>query len=461
MSKIKFGTDGWRAITDKDFNDKNVEKVSLAIAKYISDNFSMTKPVLIGFDPRIKAEYFAKLSAEVFRKAGFNVYLSDKVVATPVLAFSARKKNACAVMFTASHNPPEYLGMKFIPDYAGPATDEITSELVANIDKKFEFKDGGYIHMESFDNAYIPHIEQLINFDIIKKRKMKVNYDALFGAAGHLFTSLLLKHHVAFNVKNIIFDGKFGGKLPEPAEKFLTELKEQCKETKLIGFSNDGDGDRFAVIDEDGNFVTANEVITILLKHLKEHKKYRGKLVKTVAGSLMLDLYAKKHNIDVVETPVGFKWVGKAMRENDIIIGGEESGGLSIKGHIPEKDGILANLLILEAVAASKKTLVQLRQEIKDEIGCGFINKRNDVKLESDELVKKAMEQLEKAEKIGRNKIVRKNKADGIKLYLSDNVTSILVRKSGTEPLLRIYCETDDAKKAERIFKSVDKIINK
>lgn len=459
MSDIKFGTDGWRAVVGKDFNDENVIKTSKAIAKYILDKFGRQKSVLIGFDPRFKAEYFAKLSAEIFRKAGLYVYLSKKVVATPVLAYSAKLKNACAVMFTASHNPPEYLGMKFIPDYAGPATDEITSEIVANIDKKVPQTEKGYFDTVSFDEDYIKHIEHIIDFKKIAAKKIKVNYDALFGAAGHIFTRILLRHHIAFTLKNIIFDGNFGGKLPEPAERFLTELKEKCKETKNIGFSNDGDGDRFAVIDENGDFVTANEVIAILLKHLKTNKKVKGKLVKTVAGSLMLEILAKKNDIEVVETPVGFKWVGKAMRENQVIIGGEESGGLSINSHIPEKDGILANLLMIEAVAYSGKTVAGLRKEIQKEAGCKFINKRNDVKLENADLVKKALEKLSEADKIGSRKIVRKNNADGIKLYLKDGVTSILVRKSGTEPLLRIYCESDDEKKIESIFKAINKII--
>lgn len=459
MSEIKFGTDGWRAVTDKDFNEKNVTRATKAIAKYILDNFGLQKPVLIGYDPRFKADYFAKKAAEIFKNIGFNVYLTEKVVATPVIAYSAKYRNACAVMFTASHNPPEYLGMKFIPDYAGPATTEITSEIVANLDKEVPEKDNGYINYVNFDSVYIEHIEHLIDFDKIAASNFKINYDALFGAAGHLFTKLLLKHHVQFTLKNIIFDGNFGGKMPEPAEKFLTELKEKCKETGNIGFSNDGDGDRFAVIDENGEYVTANEVISILLKHLSVNKKIKGKLVKTVSGSLMLDIYAKKNNIEVIETPVGFKWVGKAMRENKIILGGEDSGGLSINGHIPEKDGILANLLILEAVAYSKKSVAELKKDIAKEVGCSFINKRNDAKLENDEMVKSAIEKLENAEKISTFKIVRKSNLDGIKLYLDDEVTSILVRKSGTEPLLRVYCESDSDKKITKIFKAVDKLI--
>lgn len=459
MSEIKFGTDGWRAVIDKDFTDENVERASYAIAKYILDNFGIEKKVIIGFDPRLKADYFAKLSANIFKTVGFKVLLSEKVVPTPVLAYSAKFQNACAIMFTASHNPPEYLGMKFIPDYAGPATNEITAEIVSNIDKEVKIQPTGSIETFNFVPDYIEHIEKLVDLKKIALSGIKVNYDALHGADGVVLVDIFKKYGIPCEATNLNYDPNFGGKLPEPAEKFLGDLKEKCKNTKNVGFSNDGDGDRFALVDENGSFVTANEVIAILLKHLKINKKVTGKLVKTVAGSLMLDIYAKNLGVEVVETPVGFKWVGEAMRKHETIIGGEESGGLSVNGHIPEKDGIIAILLICEAMAYTGKTAVELRKEIVDEAGCIFINKRNDVKLSSDELVKSALEKLKTAEKIGDFVIVRKNYADGIKLYLNDEITSILVRKSGTEPLLRIYFESDSNEKIQNLIEKVDELI--
>ena len=459
MSEIKFGTDGWRAIIDKDFTDKNVTRASYAIAKYVLDNFGIEKKIIIGFDPRLKADYFAKLCADVFKTVGFKVLLSEKVVPTPVLAYSAKHQNACAIMFTASHNPPEYLGMKFIPDYAGPATNEITSEIVANIDKEVTTKDCGSIETFNFVPDYIEHIEKLVDLKKIAETGLKVNYDALHGADGLVLVDLFKKYGIPCDATNLNYDPNFGGKLPEPAERFLGELKETCKATGHIGFSNDGDGDRFALVDENGKFVSANEVIAILLKHLKVNKKVTGEFRNAGGGSLMLDSYAKNLGVEVVETPVGFKWVGEAMRKHETIIGGEESGGLSVKGHIPEKDGIIAILLICEAVAYTGKSAVELRKEIVDEAGCLFINKRNDVKLSSDELVKSALEKLKSVQNIGDFKIVRKNDADGIKLYLDDEVTSILVRKSGTEPLLRIYFESDSNEKIQDIIGKVDELI--
>ena len=227
MSDIKFGTDGWRAIIDKDFTDENVKRASFAIAKYVYDNFGLEKPVLVGYDPRLKADYFANMCAKIFESVGFNVFLSEKVVPTPVLAYSAKFKNACAIMFTASHNPPEYLGMKFIPDYAGPATNEITSEIVENIDKEVALNEGGSVSLVSFDEDYIAHIEKLIDFEKIKAAGLKVNYDALHGADGRIFTHLLEKYGVKCDASNMNYDPNFGGKLPEPAEKFLGELKEK------------------------------------------------------------------------------------------------------------------------------------------------------------------------------------------------------------------------------------------
>jgi phosphomannomutase len=222
-----------------------------------------------------------------------------------------------------------------------------------------------------------------------------------------------------------------------------------------IAFANDGDADRFGVIDENGDYVTPNEIMAILLMHLKQNKGYDGCFVKTVAGSLMLDIVCKKLGIDIVETPVGFKHVGEAMRKYNPIIAGEESGGLSIQGHIPEKDGILANLLILEAMAYENKSLLQLRKDLSAFVGCSFINTRVDKKLENVEEVKSALENFSALDEITGMKISKKDFKDGVKLYLEDNKTWILVRPSGTEPLLRIYIESDLDEKIRKITEVV------
>lgn len=460
MANIKFGTDGWRAITNKDFTYANVTKVAFAIAKYTFDNFGINKKILIGYDPRNMADRFAFFTAELLAKLGFEVVLSDKIVATPVLAYAAKYYNANSIMFTASHNPPEYLGMKFIPDYAGPATDEITKEIVNNINcdlSRYNFPSKA-IKRESFDEIYVAHIKPIIDFEKIKESKIKVNYDGLHGAASALFAKILKMSDIEFTSMNLDPDPNFGGKMPEPREKCLPELKKLCQESGNIGLSNDGDGDRFGAFNENGEFVTPNEIIAILLKHLVINKKYTGSLVKTVGASTMHDIFAKKLNVDIIETAVGFKWVGQAMRENDVIIGGEESGGLSIKGHIPEKDGILANLLIMEAMACSNKSLVELQKEIDEIVGHKFINQRVDLKLESIKEQEAIIDKFKHVEEIYPLKIKSKNTLDGLKLYLEDGLSWILIRKSGTEPLLRIYFESDSMDKLNQLKESVDKI---
>ncbi len=363
-------------------------------------------------------------------------------------------------MFTASHNPPEYLGMKFIPDYAGPATDEITREIVNNIDADISSHKFNPKHhsQDIFDSIYVEHIKTVIDFEKLEKSNIKLNYDGLHGAASDLFSKILTELNLDFTPMNLDPDPNFGGKMPEPKEKYLPELKDLCIKTKNIGLSNDGDGDRFGAFNERGEFVTPNEIIAILLKHLVKNKNCSGKLVKTVGASTMHDIFAQKLNIDVIETPVGFKWVGQAMRENDVIIGGEESGGLSIKCHIPEKDGILANLLILEAMAYNNKKLYELQDEIHQTVGCKFINTRVDLELESIEEQEAIIDKFRKVEEIKPFKIKSKNSMDGLKLYLEDGLSWILIRKSGTEPLLRIYLESDSKNKLEELKKSVDQI---
>ncbi len=460
MANIKFGTDGWRAIVGKDFTHENVQKVTLAIAKYQYDNFGSDKKIIIGYDPRNMAREFAVFTAKILAKCGFDVVLSSQIVATPVLAYAAKYYNANAIMFTASHNPPQYLGMKFIPDYAGPATDEITKEIVKNIDadlSKYNFKPKNFKET-AFDNIYFEHLKTIIDFDKIKESKIEVNYDGLHGAASALFTEILDSYGIKYTSMNLNPDPTFGGKMPEPKEKYLPELKALCKETGNIGLSNDGDGDRFGAFNEKGEFVTPNEIIAILLNHLVANKKYTGKLVKTVGASTMHDLYAKYLDIEVIETAVGFKWVGQAMRENDVIIGGEESGGLSIKGHIPEKDGIIANLLIIESMAYSNKKLFELQEELHKTVGCRFVNTRVDLELESIEEQEEIIDRFRNITEIGPLKIKNTNSLDGLKLYLDDDLSWILIRKSGTEPLLRIYFESDSNEKIEQLKESVNKI---
>lgn len=461
-TSIKFGTDGWRAIVGKEFNHNNVEIVTKAIAKYILKTVGVEKPLIIGYDPRNMAKEFACFSAEILSKAGFKVFLSNEVVPTPVVAYNAKFLKANAMMFTASHNPPEYLGIKFIPEYAGPATSEITNAIVENIKNidEISFNPEKIYEVEeiSFKDSYFEHIEKIINFEKIKEYFTRedddgeIIYDGLYSASIGYFDELLKRNGISCEKLHMEYDVNFGGGMPEPKAKYLHELIELISlRTNAIGLSNDGDGDRFGVINEKAEYVTPNEIIALLLGHLIKNKGYQGKLVKTVGASQMLDIIAEQYDVDVIETPVGFKWVGEAMREYDTIIGGEESGGLSIKGHIPEKDGILADLLVLEMIAYEERPMWELQEELKQKAGCSFINKRVDVKLQDQTQLNILMDKYSELETVADFEILAKDTKDGVKYYLDDEKTWVLIRPSGTEPLLRIYFESDEQSKIEKL----------
>lgn len=458
MTNIKFGTDGWRAILNKDFTYENTDKVINGIASYIYKESKFDKKIIIGYDPRNKADTFAFYIAKKLSAFGFDVEVSSKIIATPVLAYSALEENAYAIMLTASHNPPEYLGIKFIPPYGGPAEDYMVKEITNNLEIEFEHKNNPKTYKKvSFEDKYIEHIENIINLKKIKDSNIKINYDGHHGAAGHLFKSILDKYGIENNSQNLERDINFGGYMPDPKEKYLPQLKALCKENRLIGLSNDGDGDRFGVFDENGRFISANDIIAMLLNHLVTNKNYSGKLAKTVGASSMLNLYADKKDIEVIETPVGFKWLGSTMRKEDIIIAGEESGGLSIKGHIPEKDGILANLLIMEMMAYENKKLCEIHKDFLSELNKKFINDRIDLKLESKDKQEEIINKFKTYSQIGEYKITDSNTMDGLKIYLEDG-SWILIRKSGTEPLLRIYVESDKEEKIQELEKIIKQL---
>ncbi len=460
MAKIKFGTDGWRAIVGEDFTKENVAIVTKAIAKYVLETFGIDKKIIIGYDPRNMADKFSLQCAEMLTNIGFDVLYSDEIVPTPVLAYNAKFLNACAIMFTASHNPPEYLGIKFIPDYAGPATSDITDKIVANLGQDVEVQRDGYFVTEDFQPDYNDHLEKLIDYNKIKSLKTNIIYDGFYSASIGYFDKLLEKHGIKFETMNMFHDTNFGGGMPDPKPKYLQDLIEKVKaEPNSIGLANDGDADRFGVINENGEYVSPNEIIAILLMHLTKNKGYKGSIVKTVGASLLLNKVAEKLGVEVIETAVGFKHVGEAMRKYNPIIGGEESGGLSIQGHIPEKDGLLANSLVLEAMAYENKSLVELQKDLYDFVGCRFYNDRVDKKLNNTEEIKPILEKARSLSSVGKYNIIKTDTKDGVKIYLDDNTSWILVRPSGTEPLLRIYFESDTPEKISELEKEIADIL--
>ena len=460
MANIKFGTDGWRAIVDKDFTPENVEIVTKAIGKYVFDSFGLGKKILVGYDPREKAKEFAQQCVNILTCHGFHVILSKHVIPTPVLAYGSKLYNACSIMFTASHNPPQYLGIKFIPDYAGPATTKITDAIVSNLGKEIcieEKKCKGKTEEFCFRTCYFKHLKEIINFEAIKTLKTNIIFDGLYAATIGYFDWILDELGILYQSLHMNFDPNFGGGMPEPKPKFLKELITKVKlQPNSIGLANDGDGDRFGIINEKGEYVTPNEVFGILFLYLKQVKKLNGPVIKTVSVSGLIEKIAEKLNVEIIETPVGFKYVGEMMRKTNAIIGGEESGGLSIQGHIPEKDGILANLLILEAMGSKCKSLFELQKELYDFAGTMFFDDRIDLKLEDISQVKTALDKVKEMKEVGKFKVIKTDTKDGIKLCLDDNLSWILVRQSGTEPLLRIYFESDSKEKIKYLQESIN-----
>ena len=464
-SKIQFGTDGWRGIIADDFTFSNVCKVTRAIARYLDTAYSKTRPVLVGYDTRFLADQFAHTSAAVLAELGWRVQIVDRDCPTPVIAYNARHLNSAgALMFTASHNPAPYCGIKYIPDYAGPATTQITDAIVAHLDRVSDaLPKGNHAAISTFDPkpAYLKFIYGILDVDRIRNAKLKIKYDALYSTSRGYLDTVLADCGCETESLHTYRDVLFGGGMPEPNGKQLTDLVNAVKIDRAdMGLATDGDSDRFGVVDEQGNILTPNVILLLLARHLIKNKGKRGAIVRTVATTRLLDNFAATHGLELYETAVGFKHIGEKMRETTVLIGGEESGGLSIIGHIPEKDGILADMLVAEAIAYEGKPLSQLVQEVIAEASGPLYNHRIDLRLTSphkkavlDSFTQNPPTQLAglTVKEVGRK--------DGIKLYLEDG-SWVLLRPSGTEPLIRVYLETNSPQKVAQIAAAMERSIH-
>jgi len=465
--KIKFGTDGWRGIIADDFTFPNVRKVTRAIASYLETAYSKDRPVLIAYDTRFLADEFAYAAAQVLADIGWTVKITDRDCPTPVIAYNARHLNSAgALMFTASHNPAPYCGIKYIPDYAGPATPEITDTIVANIEGASDAlpATNRTERISKFDPKpeYMQFIYTLLDVDKIRSAKLKVKYDALYSTSRGYLDDVLKHCGCDLESFHTYRDVLFGGGMPEPKGEQLVELVAAVqKDNADIGLATDGDSDRFGIVDEKGNFLTPNTVLLVLARHLIKNRGKKGAIVRTVATTHLLDNFAAKYGLEIYETAVGFKYIGQKMRETTVLIGGEESGGLSIIGHIPEKDGILADMLVAEAIAYEGKPLSQLVAEAIAEADGPLFNQRLDLHLDDahkaaviDSFTKNPPTTVAgvKVKEIGRK--------DGIKLYLEDG-SWILLRPSGTEPLMRVYLETHSPEQQTKIAAEMESTIAK
>lgn len=467
MSNLKFGTDGWRAIIAQDFTYANCRVVAQGIAAYVNNNNLGKKGIVVGYDNRFMSHQFAEECARVLVANGIKTYLLKKASPTPVTAFTVRYMEAGgAVMITASHNPPEYNGIKYIPDYAGPAlpgvTDSIEEEIhrVLETGKIYELDlteaaEFGLFQEIEGDREYITQLMKLIQTDSFKGRKIRVVVDPMFGAGIGYLDKILDELGCEVRAINNFRDVLFGGSLPEPVDAVLSDLKRAVVSYNAdIGLAVDGDGDRFGVVDSSGKFVSANQILSLLLEHLLNTRQWRGPICRSVASTHMLDKIANRNGLPVIETPVGFKYIGEALREKGCILGGEESGGMSIIGHIPEKDGILACLLAAEMLAHTGKSLQELSQLLRESYGLA-VNERIDIKVSKgdvDTIKEKINEFAPKA--LAGVKVQTTNDIDGRQVILEDG-SWVLIRFSGTEIVFRVYIETFDESRLEEIKKEV------
>lgn len=457
---IRFGTDGWRAIISEEFTFNNVGKVVRGIAKYLLDNYE--KPsIVIGYDARFLADKFALYSAKILLSYGIDCFLTEEDTPTPAVAWSVKdKKTSGAIMFTASHNPAEYGGIKFIPDYAGPANEKITKEIEKNLGGSFENKAKKEGKIERFDplKRYSKAILSFIDQEAIKEAKLKIVYDPLHGSGRRYVGRILQDLKCDLIELHSNRDVLFGGLTPEPSEENLSELIEYVKQEKAqLGLANDGDADRFGVIDERGDFLSANQIFSLLFYYLVSQRKFKGAVVRSVATTHLIDKIAEKFGVKTRETPVGFKYIAEHMMKEKVIIGGEESGGISILGHIPEKDGILANMLVVEMISKMKKPLSKILEELY-----GLVNKlyniRINLALKEEKKIKFLEELKNNPPTLADTKISEIKSLDGLKIVYNDG-SWFLVRPSGTEPVVRIYCESQSPVQIDNLVAQVKKMI--
>jgi|LSQX01.3.fsa_nt_gb alpha-D-glucose phosphate-specific phosphoglucomutase len=467
MSTIKFGTDGWRAVIARDFTFANCRLVAQGIAGYVNSANLAKKGIIIGYDNRFMSPDFARECARVLLGNGIKVYLMSRPVPTPVTAFAIQvKETGGAIMITASHNPPEYNGIKFIPEYAGPALPDVTDAVEKEIQRVI---DSGKVYELALDEAaqfdlfeeidvdeeYQAQLLKMTQVDAFKNNPIRVVVDPMFGAGiGYLDKVLSRLGCEVFPINNHR-DPLFGGSLPEPTDANLADLKRAVTSYKAdIGLALDGDADRFGIIDNEGHFINANRFMALLLEHLLNSRQFRGPVARSIATTHMLDRIARKNGLSAMETPVGFKYIGQCLRDKGCMLGGEESGGLSILGHVPEKDGILACLLAAEMVAYHGKTLAGLENELSEKYGTMYSH-RLDVKVNpADKSV--VLNKLEeyRPKSIAGIAVESISSLEGLKIVLEEG-SWVLVRPSGTEPLFRIYVETGQEEQLPALQKEV------
>lgn len=451
MAIIKFGTSGWRAIIADEFTFPNVRLATEAIGRYTKrrPNSPTLPTLLVGYDTRFASEHFGREVARVLSSQNIRVRLCSQAVPTPAVAFTiVRDKLDGAINITASHNPGEYNGLKFSTPDGAPALPEVTSEIEREIVQLQESKwiftakaNDGLIENVDIGPAYIRDLATKVDLKKIRDANISLAYDALHGSGAGYLDGLLRQENIPVMALHTNRDVYFGGLHPEPADEQLGQMKIVMKKNWLkLGVATDGDADRFGILDEGGEFIYPNELIAMLLDYLIESRAWPGGVARTVATTHLIDRVAKLHKREVLETPVGFKYIGEYIKEGRIVLGGEESAGLSIRGHVPEKDGILACLLITEMLAARGKSLKNQLNDLFSKVGAVY-NRRLNVKLDPAISARVKQKIASDVHEFHGRRVAVQNRVDGLKLLFDDG-SWVLMRPSGTEPVVRYYAES-------------------
>jgi phosphomannomutase len=446
--KIKFGTDGWRGVIADDFTFSNVRRVAAAIAEYVRKESEPSRGLVVGYDTRFLSAEFAKCASEAVAAAGIPVTLADRATPTPAISYAVvARRTAGAVVITASHNPSRWNGVKFKAPYGGSAAPAIIRRIEAHLHRLDRVAARGRkVNSASIDTVdlispYLERLKSLVHLERIRSAGQRFVIDPMYGAGrdciGRLFDGASIPYLQIRSEHNPLFPGIN----PEPIEPHLAELRQAvCQGGFDAGFATDGDADRVGAIDRDGTFIDSHKIFSILLKHLAEDLGLAGEVVKTFSTTQMVDKLARKYGLPIHVTPIGFKYICELMLTRDVLIGGEESGGIGIKGHLPERDGILNSLLLAEVMADKNRTLGELVQQLSEEFGAHCYD-RVDLEIDKDaaQLIVRRLGQ-KPLKRLSGLKVTSVEDLDGVKMWFGDS-TWLLVRASGTENVLRLYAE--------------------
>ncbi len=458
-TQIKFGTSGWRAVMAEEFTFANVHRAVHGIARYVTSQKSNGAKVIVGRDPRFLGETFCSMAADLLSGYGITPLVIAEPAPTPAISYAVIQSKADgAINFTASHYPPEYNGIKFSTADGAPSLPEVTKAIEAEIaafDANPQTPKAQKTEAQSIDprRMYLARLREIVDLDIIKKAGTKVAFDPMWGAARGYSDELLREAGVTVGTVHDTRDVLFGGHAPEPDDHLLDDLRHKMREIGAgVGIATDGDADRFGIVDEDGTFLQPNYVIALLFDYLVETRGWKNGVGKSVATTNLINALAEKYKIELHETPVGFKYIGELIKEDKILIGGEESAGLSIRKHVPEKDGVLAGLLCCEMVARRGASLGRQLESIFAKVG-SFYPVRENFRL-TPEVKQKFTEKLrsDPADFNG-SKVAKAVRTDGLKLVLADG-SWVCYRLSGTEPVVRVYSEARSREDLAKLSKA-------